>query len=223
MSSTRVAAILIVVFTTPAAAQNPERLYAGVTVGSNYTSADDVDAAAVGAFGGTIGFKLSPAVSVQFDLTRGFGELTRQYEGIGVSFAAPDASREEIERLGVYQRFDRDWKPKVGWSAVVVFSDPRPGRARAAVFAGVSDTHFRERYSITTLRVPDGVDPNSRSIQPSHEIHNTHRGGPTVGAMVAIAVSHQVSIAPEIRYTYGSIGDEIYNVFSTGIRTLWRF
>lgn len=223
MRPTLAAALLLVTCTAPALAQSPSRLYAGATLRSNFVSAEEIDASSVGAVGGTIGVKLTPGLSVQFDLDQGFGELMRRYEGIGITFAGPGATREEIERLGVYQRFERYWKPQVGWSALIVWRDAQPRRVTAAVFGGVSSIRFHERYLITSLRIPPGVDPNHRSIQPSEQKVTNIRGGLVGGVIVPIAVANRISVAPEIRYTYGSIGDERYTVFASGVRLLWMF
>ena len=49
------------------------------------------------------------------------------------------------------------------------------------------------------------------------------RGGLTGGILVPIRLTRQVSVAPEIRYTYGSFADEIYNTFRGGARLMWGF
>lgn len=218
------AAILVVVLCSPdASAQVSDRLYTGLSLGSNFVTADPIDASRVGAVGAVVGIRLRPSISVQFEVEQGFGKLSRVYEGIGTSFAGPNATREEIERLGVYQRFEHYWNPRVGWSGLVVWRDAQPRRIGVALFGGVTATRYRERLRITTLRVPAGVDPDSRAIQPSSLDVHQMRGGLTGGLMVPITLAGRVVLAPEVRYIYGSFGDEIYKVFGSGVRVLWRF
>jgi hypothetical protein len=214
---------LFLLCASTALAQDGSRLYLGAVAGSNVISAEDTDRGAVGAVGGTVGVKVASTVLLQLDLVHGAGELSRQYEGIGVSFAGPNASRDEIERLGVYQRFDRTWRPQFGWSAVAVWRDAQPRRVSAAVFTGLSATWFDARHTITTLRIPEGVDPNNRFVQGSIETFTATRGGIVGGVMVPIKARNDVTIAPEIRYLYGSFGDERYTAFTTAVRLLWRF
>ena len=49
-------------------------------------------------------------------------------------------------------------------------------------------------------------------------------GGLTGGLMIPVKLSGAVSIAPDVRFTFGLIGDEsTYKVFRGGVRVLWRF
>jgi outer membrane protein with beta-barrel domain len=223
MRVTAAIAATCILWSSSVSAQVASRVYAGAAFGAHTVSADDVETGSLPAAGGTIGIRLTPAWSVQLDASPGFGELSRTHEGIGVSFAGPGSTREEIERLGVLQRFEHRWTPRFGWSAVAVWRGPGPRRVTAALFAGVASTHYRMAEKVTTLRIPSGVDPAERSIQPTSQSFTRSRGGLVGGVMVPIALTREVSVAPEIRYTYGSFGDELYTVFGSGVRVLWRF
>jgi hypothetical protein len=214
--------LLFTSLAAPAAAQIPSRWYLTSTIGSNWVTADGIDTSSIGTLGAGLGIRLTPRFGVEVGLDRGFGRLSRSYEGFGWSVAPPGSTREEIDRLAVYQRFDHDWTPGAGFSALAVWREQAPRRVTAAAFAGVSGRWYRERFQTTTLRIPPNVDPSPR-FQPTSETFTRNRGGLVAGLMVPVAMTKDLRVAPEIKYIYGSFGDEIYHVFATGVRVLWKF
>ena len=48
-------------------------------------------------------------------------------------------------------------------------------------------------------------------------------GGLTIGGSVGFAVTRHLSVAPDLRYDCGSIGDEINGTLRTSVRVLWSF
>ncbi len=108
--------------------------------------------------------------------------------------------------------------------SVVVVLRPAPGkRLTPGLILGVTNHHVRDRTVYTPVSIPEGIDPQHPSVVGSSETHSRNIGGPTIGANLAIALTRQLSIVPDVRYDYGSIGDEINNSFRTSVRMQWRF
>jgi hypothetical protein len=206
----------------PASAQTGLRLYAGASIGNFSVSADAVEGGSVaGALFG--GVALSKYVDAEFELVLPADPFTRSYTGTSVSFAPPGSSRAEIERLGVVTRFDNEREITSNVSAVVIIH-PRAGtRWTPGVIIGVSNQRARHRTTYTPISIPDGVDPQHPAVIARTESSSRNIGGPTFGANLAIALTPRLSIVPDVRYDYGSIGDEINNALRTSVRMQWRF
>jgi hypothetical protein len=205
-----------------ASAQSRLRPYVGGSLGSFSVSADEVDggSAAAGLFGGVA---LSRYVDAEFEVMLPAETFTRSYTGLSVSFAPPGAPRAEIERLGVITRFDKERDVASSVSAVVIIHPPLGRRLTPGFIVGVTNQRVRDQTVYTPVSIPDGVDPQHPAVVGRSESSTRNIGGPTVGANLAIAVTPQFSIVPDVRYDYGSIGDEINNSLRASIRVLWRF
>ena len=46
--------------------------------------------------------------------------------------------------------------------------------------------------------------------------------GLTMGGMLIASLTEHISLAPEVRFTSGFIGDDPYRVFRAGVRLLWN-
>jgi hypothetical protein len=206
----------------PAGAQTRSRLYAGASIGSFSVSADAVDGRSVagGVFGGVA---LSKYIDAEIEFVLPASDFTRSYTGTSVSFAPPGASPAERERLSVVTRFDKAREVSSSLSAVVIFHPPATTRWTPGLIVGVSNQHVRDRALYTPLSIPEGVDPTNPSVIASSEDRSRNIGGPTFGANLAIALTPQLSIVPDVRYDYGSIGDEINNALRMSVRMSWRF
>jgi hypothetical protein len=200
-------------------------LYAGAALAMQYVTADDVNSAEISSAGAVVGVRLTPTFSIEIEVNRGFGALSRIYSGTFVSFADPGESREEIERLAVTMQSDTRWTPGFGWAVLAMWRSTKPARVGTAAFAGITSPHYEERRTLTVLDIPDGVDRTEADLHRMipDERGSRARGGLTGGILVPIRLTRQVSVAPEIRYTYGSFGDEIYNTFRGGARLMWGF
>lgn len=207
-----------------AVAQGTSRWYAGGAFAASRIAADEVRGTSPTA-GGVFGFRITPAFSVEADITRGLGKVTRTYEGTSISFAGPGASREEIERQAVHRRWRNEWSPTTNLSALTVWRSTGPSRVSAAAYVGLTFARYREEYSseVTALPAVVPLPANHPSLLPQRQVINRMRGGLTGGFMVPITIVGRLSVAPEFRYIYGSIGDEKHNVFRTGVRVLWGF
>jgi hypothetical protein len=214
--------IAFLAFAIPAHAQAGLRPYVGGSLGSFSVSADDVEGRS--AAGGIVGgLALSRYVDAEFEVVFPADTFTRSYTGISVSFAPPGASRAEIERLGVVTRFDKERDVTASLSAVVIIHPPPGKRLTPGVIVGVTNQRTSNRASYTPVSIPEGVDPGHPAVVGRTEVSTRNIGGPTFGANLAIALSPHLFIVPDVRYDYGSIGDEINNTLRTSVRMHWRF
>ena len=225
MKNVAIAVIMGALSSSAAHAQSASRLYAGATLSAQYVSADDVNSGGISFAGAAVGFRLTPAFSIEIEANTGRGELSRVYSGWFVSFAGPDASREEIERLAPTMQSSTSWTPGFGWSVLAMWRSTNPERVGAAIFGGITSTRYSERRTLTVLHIPADVDVTEADlhrIMPDSHLSRS-RGGLTGGVLVPIRLAQQLSVAPEVRYTYGSFGDEIYTTFRAGVRLMWGF
>lgn len=206
----------------PAHAQSGLRPYVGGSLGSFSVSADDVEGRSVA--GGIVGgLALSRYVDAEFEVAFPTDTFTRSHTGISVSFAPMGASRAEIERLGVVTRFDTERDVTASFSAVVIIHPPAGKRLTPGVIVGVTNQRTSNRASYAPVSIPEGVDPEHAAVVARTEVSTRNIGGPTIGANLAIALTPHLVIVPDVRYDYGSIGDEINNTLRTSVRMHWRF
>jgi hypothetical protein len=225
MKTVAIAVLMGALSSSAAHGQSAGRLYAGATLSAQYVSADDVDSGGISSAGAAVGFRLTPAFSIEVEANAGGGELTRVYSGWFVSFAGPGASREEIERLAPTMQSNTSWTPGFGWSVLGMWRSTHPGRVGAAIFGGITSTRYSERRTLTVLDIPAAVDVTEADLHrmmPDSQVSRS-RGGLTGGVLVPIRLTQHLSVAPEVRYTYGSFGDEIYTTFRGGVRLMWGF
>ena len=216
------AAALLVLAAKPVHAQPSQRFFVGGNIGAFSVSSDDVDGQT--AAGGILaGVALSRIVDLAVEFSRPVSAFTRSSTALGVSFAPSGSSREEIERQGVLTRYDRRREVSSNISAFVIFHPPRTGRVTPGFLIGVVNQHARNSTTYTPVSIPAGVDPQHPAVRAHQESAVRNLGGPTFGFHLAIAVTPQLSIVPDVRYDYGSIGDEINNVLRSGVGVVWRF
>jgi hypothetical protein len=159
-------------------------------------------------------------------MVRPIGAVHREYSGYGYSFAPRGStSIEEFERYGVFLRYQHERRVEQVLSFGATFH-PRPSTSRfePRVFAGVT-THFTKERQ---LRQPLHWSPlltadQIRTIHPEDERYRRALGSLTIGASLGYAVTKHVVLMPDVRYDYGSIGDEINNTARAGLRLLYRF
>jgi hypothetical protein len=206
-----------------AAAQTGGRVYAGAAIGSYRVSADAVSgtSAAASLVGG---IAVAPWCDIEVDVALPTSPFTRTYGGdaLSMSFAPAGSSREEIERFGIWLRYDQRRDVTASISTVAVFH-PSSGRLKPGFILGVTNQRLRERTDYTPTRVGPLVDPSHPFASPHAETSAHTEGALTVGANLTIALNRHLSVVPDLRYDYGSIGDEINNALRTSVRVLWRF
>jgi hypothetical protein len=203
-------------------AQPSLRPYVGASAGSLSVSADEVDGRTA-APGLLAGIAVSRFMDVEIDAQFPTGTITRSYSGISTSFAPPGSSRDEIERLGVVTRFDKQRHISANLSVVAILHPSGNARLTPGLVAGVANQRVRDRTVYTPVSIPPGVDPAHPSVSGREERSTRNIGGPTIGGNLAIRLTPHLFVVPDVRYDYGSIGDEINNALRTSVRVYWRF
>jgi hypothetical protein len=108
-------------------------------------------------------------------------------------------------------------------SGVAIFHAPIHRRVELGFIAGVTNHRVTDLRNYKPVRIGEGLDPDSPRVRASSEVHTRNLGGPTIGANVSIALTSHLRIVPDVRYDYGSIGDETNNALRTSVRVHWRF
>jgi hypothetical protein len=211
---------ILALVATPAAAQH--RIYAGAGIGSFAVSADEVDGRSFSA-SLTAGIEVANHLDLELEVAFPTDTFTRSYVGSSVSFSPPGASQAERDRLAVITRYDKSRDISSSISAVVVIRPALGKRVTPALIVGLTNQRVRDRTVYTPVAIPDGIDPRHPAVVERTEDAARNIGGPTFGAQVAVALNARLSIVPDVRYDYGSIGDEINNSLRTSVRVQWRF
>ena len=186
-------------------------------------------------FGVAASIRLSETWGVEGEVTQaGGGEFARSRDAISETFAPAGSSIAEIERLGVLARERMTYRAGVGWSAGVTARTGTTGRANMVFRLGLTSRTYAETWEHTTLRIPEGIDPSrlagfafgngNRASNPWRG--NAQRGGFLMGIDVPIRITQRLSLAPLVRYVYGSGpdgGDDGHRELSIGVRSGWRF
>jgi hypothetical protein len=204
---------------TPARGQVEERIYAGALVGTYDTNADHVSGT-LASVGVAVGVRVLPWLDIEVDLLKPNGHVIRDYTGRSVSFTGPGPPE-----TFVLTHFVNERRPDIVISAGVAFH-PRVAwrRVTPRVFVGVSNHRVRDRTVLEHLYLPPGVTLEQvNRAMPPEDWRTRNLGGPTIGGSVDFAITKRISVAPDIRYDYGSIGDEINNMLRGSLRIFWHF
>jgi hypothetical protein len=195
-----------------------------VRVDKAFIEADATGSYAVG--GVATRFMFSRAFGVEGEITGASSRIERSYEGWFISYVnTPNPSREEIEALAPTARRSLGYAPGLGWSAAFVARSDATRRVSVSARAGLAARRYDETSSYTILTIPDGVDPArvARDFQDSS--FRQTRGGLLFGLDVPMAVTKQLTVAPELRFVYGGpaqVGNK-YRELGVGVRGSWRF
>jgi hypothetical protein len=215
-------ALILFGWAGPAASQSIGDVSIAAGIGTMSMDADFVDGSQL-LFSVSASLPLTSFLDLEGEFARSC-RFTRRYEGPSTSFAPPGSSRDEIERLAVLTRFDhrRDsrWLGSIG----VTFHPALPRRVEPRLFVGVTGHQVVDQTELQTLRLPPGVSQEQVDrIMPTNQPWSRNVGGLTIGGSVRIGLSQHLWVAPDVRYDYGSIGDEINNALRTTMRVGWRF
>ena len=215
-------AALVMMCAAPAEAQ-PFRYYAGGAIGAFRATTDQVHGTAVAA-GVVAGLAARPWLDVEVEATWPGSPFTRSYGGdaLSLSFAPPGATADEIARAGIWLRYDTRRDVSASVSGVTVFH-PARGTIRPGVVVGVTTKRVTDRTVYTPVRIGSNVAPLNPSARVQVEAASHVTGAVTIGGNVTIDIGRHLSIVPDVRYDYGSIGDEIDNALRSSVRLLWRF
>jgi opacity protein-like surface antigen len=213
----------------PAAAQavEPGRLSVGGVFGSHAQSADFVDGRTT--YPGVVGgVRLTRSWGVEAEVGWPAGTFTNNSTAIGIAFP-PDGtprplSPSDLECYGVLQRFTRERQVVSTLSVGAVYQPPVHPRWQPRLFMGVFNNRMRDRFATEVLRVPPEVDPvRAATVGTTDQRTTRNVGGISVGGGIGFAVTPHLSVGPEVRYDYGSIGDEMNNALRTSARAIWTF
>jgi opacity protein-like surface antigen len=219
------ALVMVMVVAVPVSAQTG-RMYVGGVFGAHVESADFVDGRTPAA-GIVIGTRLSRSWGIELEAGRPMNQFVRESTAIGIAFPPAGTSPltpQDFERYGVLQHFTRERSVRSLLSVGVVYQPRVHPRWQPRLFAGVVNKSVQERFATDVLRLPADVDPERlKSVGPTDERHTRNIGGLSLGGGLGFAVTPRLTIAPEFRYDYGSIGDEINNSLRSSVRALWSF
>jgi hypothetical protein len=204
-------------------AQQGRRFYAGAAIGSLRVSADEVDgSSAAGSVLG--GFAATRWLDVELDVAFPTSPLTRTYGGdaLSLSLAPPGASRDELERLGIWLQYNKRRDVAASISGAAIFHASR-GTVTPGFIVGITSQLVRDRTDYTPVRVGPAVDPSHPYASARAETISRTVSALTLGGNVAVALTRHLFVVPDLRFDYGSIGDEINNALRPSVRVLWRF
>jgi hypothetical protein len=208
----------------PAAAQS-SRIY-GAGVAGVHSGALSVGT--VSTIGGLAGIRMTDAWSIEFEMDKGSagsGDLV--FEGLlSAQVSGPgQPTPEELAHNGIFGRSVWRHSSGRGYSARVVWKTRKPGRVNAAVFGGVSARHYDSRHAVTITSIGPGVTyPAGRTATTSSVTSRTRTAGGLIGGiMVPIRIASGVTVAPELRFITGLIGDDPYRTVHLGTRLMWGF
>ena len=126
--------------------------------------------------------------------------------------------------MGVVTRFDKERDVSASLSAVVIIHPPAGKRLTPGVIVGVTNQRTRNRASYTPVSIPEGVDPEHPAVVGRTEVVDAQHRRPDRSARISPSPSRLTFPSfPDVRYDYGSIGDEINNTLRTSVRMHWRF
>jgi hypothetical protein len=209
---------LLILGAAPATAAAQSALYAGATAALDEGQRGNIDLERVPAAGGLIGWRFHESWSAEFHADRAFGEsIPRVFETLVYSGGT---LRSEIYGRSVVQ--DRAGE---SFSILGVWRSRPSGRVRAAVSMGLSERRFRTHHVMTISRVgPDVTLPPEHPLrQPRDDTSTLKARGLTGGFFLPIALTKQLTVAPEVRLTRGLWEGYISSYMIAGARVMWGF
>lgn len=159
------------------------------------------------------------------EITTASGESRRSYEGDFISYAGPDATRDEILRMAVIARRTTVNKAGLGYAAAVSAEARLTDKVKLAGRAGLSYRRYDYTDDTTVLRVPEGVTFAQAESQMPDDSGRRGRGGLLFGLSVPVRIVSHVYVAPEVRWVWGGparVGNN-YDEGTIGARLAWKF
>jgi hypothetical protein len=209
----------------PALAQASGRLEVAAIVRTDRVSFEASQHAALPVAGASIAYRFWRGMRIESEVTGASGESRRTYEGDFVSYAAPGASREEIERMSIVARRTMINRPGLGVAAAVAVETRQSGRVNVGLRAGVSFRQYSYVDDITILRVPEGVTIEKAEATLPDGSGQRGRGGILLGLSAPVRVVGNLHITPEVRWVWGGparVGNN-YDEATFGARVGWAF
>ena len=216
---------LVSLSAAPAAAQSvSSRWYIGAATGATNVITDSVNGGGISSLAGVAGVRITQTFAIEVELGRGFGDLSRERVGWRISYAGPNATREEIEQMAVTERLRSRSRQTLNRAVMLVWREKNPGRVTGTLFAGLTWNSYEHRQTSEILQLPPGITREQVARNMSlDERYSKLLGGLTGGFSVPIALTRELRVAPEVSYTHGDMGDQHYHLLSARARLLWRF
>ncbi len=171
--------------------------------------------------------RFSKTWGMEGEITQASGSFSRSYEGWFVSYAPPNSTRAEIERLAPTARRTLGYVPGVGGSVAVTARGGSTGRADVVFRLGLAFRNYTETSDHTILTIPEEIDPARVAASGvfTNQRVDRSRGGLLFGLEVPIRLVRQLTVSPDVRYVYGGparIGEK-HRELSLGVRAGWGF
>lgn len=208
-------------------AQPSRRPYVGATLGGTLVDAD-IATGTVPSSGFIVGTRVTPRWDIEGTVTFPTHGVSRAYGGaddspsIWVSPAGTVPESRDLYAIWIRYRNAREIHVVTSGAAIFRMTVPRAPRVSVGLVAGLSAQRVTDVRERTVVRVGSGVPESHPSARDSAETFRRTIGGPMVGVQLAIDVTRHLTVAPDIRLHYGSIGDEINNLVQPTIRAVWR-
>jgi len=220
--------VLIVIWLAGAAAasaQVSDRLQLAAVARVDRVSFEGRQNARLPVTGAGVAYRVWRALRIEGEITTASGESRRSYEADFISYAGPDATREEIRQKAVIARRTSVNKAGLGFAAVAAVETRHPGRLNLALRAGVSVRRYDYFEDMTILRVPEGVTVEQAELALPDGRGQRGRSGLLFGASVPVRIAGNLHVAPEVRWVWGGparIGNN-YDEATAGARITWAF
>lgn len=209
----------------PASAQAIGRLEAAAIVRADRVSFEANQHAVLQVAGAAVAYRFWRGLRIEGEVTAASGESRRSYDGDFVSYAAPGASREEIQRMSIIARRTTINRPGAGAAAAVAVETSQPGRVNLGLRAGVSVRQYSYVDDMTILRVPEGVTFAQAEATLPDGSGRRARSGILLGLSVPVRAVGRVYVTPEVRWVWGGparVGRN-YDEATLGARVGWKF
>ena len=208
----------------PAAAQLRERGSVSIVAGALTASADQVDGT-VPTVGIAATWPLKPWIDLEGEFATATRAHRREYTGWLISFAPEGSPRDVVEANAVITRTinerKTDWLFAIG---VLLHPSRSEWRVRPQLYLGLTAHQVRDQRRLEHLLLPPGVTLEEVEQRlPAEPPWQRNLVGLTAGVGVAIGLTARLDVVPDVRYDYGSIGDEINNALRSTVRVRWRF
>jgi hypothetical protein len=224
----RHAPVLIAVWLAGAAsasAQVSDRLQLAAVARVDRVSFEGRQNARLPVTGAAVSYRVWRALRIEGEITTATGESRRSYEGDFISYAGPNATREEFQQKAVIARRTSVNKAGLGFAGVAAVETRHPGRLNLALRAGVSVRRYDYVEDMTILRVPEGVTVEQAERALPDARGQRGRSGLLFGVSVPVRIAGNLHVAPEVRWVWGGparIGNN-YDEATAGARIAWAF
>lgn len=163
--------------------------------------------------------RVRKSLSIEGEITRANGTLSRHYSGSFVSFAPAGSSPADVERLAPTARRDRHYVPGWGGGAALVWRGALSPRVDMGLKLGVAGRRYVETSAYTILTIPPELDEAQVRAAFIDERHSTSRGGVWFGLDAPIRVTARLRVIPEARVILGprQVGNA-HREWSLGVR-----